>query len=152
MDIREKPARSLRGATRNRALRHPSVKTSPPAGLLAGGAGARSRGFALRVLSGHALFTAMQRREGGDFLDATPLGFDDLLRPLIECLETAAGKTEEWFRGLGARNGSPREAAQPQCPQRLLDTYPDGGGQIAVAKRFPRSCRAENGGTTRQPG
>ncbi len=49
-------------------------------------------------------------------------------------------------------NGWLREAAQPQCHRRPLDTYPGGSGPSAEAKWFPRSCHAENGGTRQRPG
>src|SRR5208282_5012683 len=61
-------------------------------------------------------------------------------------------QTAELFQGLPARNGSPREAVRPQCLRKHLDTCPGGGGPIAEAKWFPRSCRAENGETKPRPG
>src|SRR5208283_660073 len=66
--------------------------------------------------------------------------------------EGAAGPTAELFRGLAAKNGWPGEAVRPQCRRRPLDTGPGGGGPSAEAKWFPRSCRAENGGTRLRPG
>ena len=74
------------------------------------------------------------------------------LRLSVEAAERAAAKTAELFRGLRAMNGWPREGARPQRRQRPLDTCPDGAGQIAAGKWFPRSYRAENGGTQQRPG
>jgi hypothetical protein len=74
------------------------------------------------------------------------------LRPSVEAAERAATKTVELLRGLRAMNGWPREVAQPQLRQRSLDTCPDGAGQIAARKSFPRSYRAENGGRQQRPG
>jgi hypothetical protein len=65
---------------------------------------------------------------------------------------TGGGAGRGTVSRASAKNGWPREAKPLQCPRRPLDTCPGGGEPIAEAKWFPRSYRAENGGTKQRLG
>jgi hypothetical protein len=74
-----------------------------------------------------------------------------IIRPSIRCAGLAELTMRERRPERAATIGWLRVAARQRCRRSHQDTHSSGATPLAVVKRFPHNCRADNDGTTLPP-